>query len=59
MPCRIFSFISSRKPFDKANVTISAATPMLIPRIAAIEVAEVVAYAASEDNGRQEKPRKA
>jgi hypothetical protein len=33
------SFISSRKPFDKANATISAATPMQIPSTAAIEVA--------------------
>src|SRR6185295_5765814 len=39
VPWRILSFISSRKPFDKANATISAATPIQIPSTAANDVA--------------------
>ena len=38
VPCKIFSRISSRKAFDNANVTISAATPIVMPIIAAIAV---------------------
>ncbi len=38
VPCKIFSRISSRKPFDKAKVTINAATPIVMPSIAAIAV---------------------